>query len=162
MIHKIYEWLFHRIHGPKIRIPVSAGELFDKYYILSIKLNRIKDQTKWEHVRTEWGILNKYIAEIEKYLENHDLVMGKYFTLVSSLGAANRDLWDIEDRLRELEADHVASCLETGLSGAEKEFVHLAREVYKVNDKRSQIKKELNKLFKSEIIEEKSYKGGEL
>jgi ABC-type phosphate transport system auxiliary subunit len=68
--------------------------------------------------------------------------------LYQRLYAVNMLLWDVEDKLRELEKN-----INFGI-----DFIESAREVYKLNDKRADIKKELNKLYQSDIIEEKSYK----
>ena len=118
------------------RIPVSIGEIFDKYSILEIKLTKIKDIEKIKLVKKEKELLEPYILKYS--LDNK---------IYESLKNVNNQLWEIEDKLRikELEKDF------------NDEFIQLARKVYFTNDKRSVIKKKINLFFKSEIIEVKDY-----
>ena len=67
---------------------------------------------------------------------------------MKNLKKVNHSLWNIEDNIREKEK----------FKEFDDEFIELARSVYKTNDKRAEIKKKINLLTKSDIIEEKSYK----
>ncbi len=126
-----------------IAMPGAIGELVDKITILEIKETRVADAAKLANIRHELELLRKLKAgfagaELER--------------LEAQLKAANVFLWNIEDALRQLEA--------RAEFGAD--FVSLARQVYKSNDLRASLKKEINLLFNSEIIEEKSYSTPEL
>ena len=119
-----------------MQIIVSIGEVVDKWTILSIKALNITDKDKLKHVFTEKNYLNTVIdPEIL-----HD-------PLVDELLWVNKQLWDVEDRLRDCERNKVF----------DDHFVQLARSVYLLNDKRARIKKQINIKYHSEFIEEKSY-----
>jgi hypothetical protein len=123
-----------------LKVTVSAGEFLDKITILEIKSERIKDEKKLQNVHKELDILRKIWADSP--LSNID-VSG----LVEDLKRVNESLWDIEDKVRLKEAAQTF----------DDEFVQLARSVYQLNDKRAAIKRELNRLLGSELMEEKSY-----
>ena len=123
-----------------IKIQISPGELIDKFTILDIKLNRIKEQEKTQNIRKEHKILKR---QIEKNLPKSK----RLSALISKLKIINKALWDIEDQIRVCERKQ----------DFEKKFIKLARSVYQKNDLRSSYKREINKLLGSEIIEEKSY-----
>lgn len=119
-----------------MKIEVSIGEVVDKWTILSIKALNIKDREKLINVFKERAYLNTVIEpEIL-----HD-------SLVDDLLKVNKKLWDVEDDLRICEKDKDFSI----------RFIDLARSVYKLNDKRADIKKEINIKYGSEFVEEKSY-----
>ncbi len=131
-------------HSPRatIRCPVSAGELIDKVTILEIKQERIGDALKQANVRRELDGLR--VAWRESLPSSSELT-----ALAAELKAVNQLLWEIEDEVRECEAagdfsDH---------------FIGLARSVYKENDRRAALKRQINDLLGSEIVEEKSYAG---
>ena len=126
----------------QVTIPISVGELLDKITILEIKAERIGDPAKLANVRTELEALARLRRELD--LAGQDLE-----ALVLELGQVNRRLWDVEDRLRELE--------QAKDFGAE--FVRLARSVYRENDHRARLKRRLNELTGSALVEEKSYSG---
>lgn len=117
-------------------IPVSVGELYDKYTILEIKYERIKDLTKSEFVKREMDYLKPFIDEYR--LEE---------TLREQLKSINEKLWDIEDRIRVKES----------LQEFDQEFISIARSVYKINDERNVVKNQINEIFKSDIKDIKSY-----
>lgn len=123
-----------------IRIPVATGELLDKITILRIKSERIADAGKLANVRRELALLE----EIWRGIDDGD---GRVDDCVDRLKEVNETLWEIEDRIRAKEA-----------RGAfDGDFVELARGVYLSNDKRAAIKREINELTGSALIEEKSY-----
>ena len=125
-----------------MKIEVSIGELVDKLSILEIKLLNIKDSHKSSNVYKELETLNPYFQDL---LDEYGINMKNLYTKISKI---NKTLWDIEDHIREKEAKQEF----------DKEFVELARGVYITNDQRAAVKKEINLLTKSELVEEKSYK----
>jgi len=119
---------------------IAPGELIDKITFLRIKSERIEDEAKLKNVRTELGILNETLAK--------DVPASDELTrLDAALQAVNEELWVIEDDIRD--------CERAGDFGPE--FIRLARAVYVTNDKRAALKKEINLLLGSNIVEEKSY-----
>ncbi len=119
---------------------VSWGELIDKYTILAIKAERIQDPGKLKNIRTE----------MESLAAAHGRAHGMSPGLVAAearLKAINEKLWDIED--------HVRDCERAKDFGPR--FVELARGVYFTNDERSNVKREINGLLCSGLVEEKSY-----
>jgi len=119
---------------------IAPGELIDKITILRIKSERIADEAKLKNVRTELGILNDTLAK--------DVPASDELTrLDAALQAVNEELWEIEDDIRD--------CERNGDFG--EDFIRLARAVYVTNDKRAALKKEINLLLGSDIVEEKSY-----
>jgi hypothetical protein len=122
-------------------IPVSWGELIDKITILEIKCEHLTDQAALANVGRELTALSS-IAE--PVLADDKPARD----LMARLKAQNEMLWEIEDRIREKEA-----------AGAfDAEFVELARSVYKRNDERAALKKQLNLQLASGLFEEKCYK----
>ena len=119
-----------------ILIPVSIGELFDKYSILQIKSEKITDSNKLISINKELNYLKTVINNL-----NIDLKM------IQIIKDINKNLWIIEDQIREKEMNQEF----------DNEFILLARLVYKTNDERSQIKNKINTLFNSDIIDIKSY-----
>ena len=124
----------------QFQVPVSVGEVLDKITILQIKLAHISDSAKRVNVQNELDALLPLVA-------------GDVFTtnqmhgLVAELKAVNEALWDIEDDIREKEA----------AKSFDAEFIKLARAVYVTNDKRAEIKKQINLATGSALVEEKSY-----
>lgn len=123
-----------------ILIPVSAGELVDKITILRVKAERI-DAAKRANVQKELALLE---AVASKRLAASPVLDG----LIAELLAVNAALWDIEEGKRD--------CERRGDFGPG--FVELARAVYRENDRRAAIKRRINDLTGSEIVEEKSYR----
>ena len=113
---------------------VSIGEVLDKISILQIKLEHIHDEDKLVNIRHELALLQD-IPEIRG-------------VDITQLYRVNLKLWKVEDQLRELEKVYDFG------DG----FVQLARSVYKLNDERARIKKDINVATSSEVVEEKSYK----
>ncbi|HTT98552.1 MAG TPA: DUF6165 family protein [Rhizomicrobium sp.] len=125
-----------------VTVPVSFGEAADKITILTIKSEWMRDAAQVENVRKELAVLTAaFFATVARTPE--------FDALFDRLTQVNRKLWTIEDAIRLCEKD--------GNFG--KEFVTLARSVYQQNDERARIKREINKLLGSELIEEKSYQG---
>jgi hypothetical protein len=117
-------------------VPVSIGELFDKYSILLIKQEKIQDNAKLDMVVKEINYLKPFILEYN--LEN---------SLFDELKQVNLTLWDIEDELRKKEQKKEFN----------NEFIELARSVYFTNDKRSEIKNKINLILNSSLNDIKSY-----
>ncbi len=122
-------------------VPVAAGELIDKITILKLKVEKLTTTKSINNAKHELNEL-EYIMKSTQELNQEQvyLSMGK-------LEDINRDLWEVEDKLRVLEREELF----------EQDFIDLARSVYKLNDERSKIKKVINIHCKSVIIEEKSY-----
>ena len=117
----------------KIEIPVSIGELLDKITILQIKFK----YTDNEYVVKELQDLTKIAEELEVYKQSY----------LNELLYVNSLLWDIEDKLRQLEKQHKFDV----------EFISLARQVYMTNDKRAEIKRKINEETHSSYKEIKLY-----
>lgn len=117
-------------------VPVSIGELYDKYTILQIKEEKIANESKLSMVKKELGYLKTYVDKF-----NLDAL------LIKEMKEINEQLWDIEDKIRDKERakefDHV--------------FIELARQVYITNDKRSEVKNKINLALNSELTDIKSY-----
>ncbi len=122
-----------------INTPVSLGELVDKISILHIKNINIKDDEKLKLIREELELLNQ---TLNKHIKKNDIQ--KY---LDSLIEINSKLWAIEDDIRDCERN----------KKFDQTFIDLARSVYFTNDKRSEVKLEINMKFGSKIIEVKSY-----
>ena len=120
-------------------IPVSNGELMDKYSILLIKKEFINDLTKTNYVNQEITYLLEYVNKI-KTTYNIDEVFNKLIEV-------NKKLWVIEDKLRVKEKKQEF----------DKEFIELARSVYFTNDERAVLKKQINEDTDSNIFEVNSY-----
>ncbi len=123
-----------------LKVEVSVGELLDKITILEIKSERISDESKLANVRKELGVLRRTWADSP--LSSQDVS-----DQISRLKQINETLWDIEDNIRRQEA--AAQFGDT--------FIELARSVYHQNDIRAEIKKEINLMLGSELVEEKFY-----
>ena len=121
-------------------IPISPGELIDKITILEIKRESILDKEKLSNINLEYMVLLET-------LENKIIASNEIDSLRIKLKTINKKLWDIEDQLRDLERSKTFN----------EDFIKLARSVYFTNDERSEVKKSINKLLNSEIVEEKSY-----
>ena len=120
-----------------INAPISIGEIFDKITILEIKKEKLKNE-KLLNVNLELKLLKKIV-------EDNELNVDK--KLINNLREVNNKLWNIEDKIRKKEK----------LKTFDNEFIEIARSVYIENDKRSEIKREINTKYNSELVEEKSY-----
>jgi hypothetical protein len=118
-------------------IHISIGELWDKFTILLIKKEKVKDIEKLQSINTEIDFLNKN-------MDNYAYRNNKLFIKLKEI---NIQLWDIEDKLRIKELDKEFDA----------EFIELARSVYVTNDKRGEYKNKINEVFGSSIKEVKQY-----
>ena len=125
-----------------MKIEVSNGEVLDKYSILQIKSERITDHTALKNVQRELESLQPAVDNIRSQEAS-----GALSTLQDQLFEVNTQLWEVEDVLRGLEKSQ-----DFGPS-----FVAVARSVYRLNDRRAAVKKEINLLTGSAMVEEKSY-----
>ena len=123
-----------------IKVTLSVGELIDKITILQIKNKFIKNNDQLKNINNELSIL-------EPLLKKNKLNTPEINQLLSELYKVNMELWEIEDQIREKERK----------SDFKDEFITLARSVYITNDKRAKIKKSINLISGSQLIEEKSY-----
>lgn len=124
----------------RIEVPISPGELLDKLSILEIKSERIGDPAQLTNVRRELGLLESVWGEFNN--DNDEVA-----ALRGELRAVNERLWDIEDAIRACDAR----------ADFGHDFIELARSVYRINDQRAQVKRRINELLGSDIVEEKSY-----
>lgn len=124
-----------------MKIEISNGELLDKISILELKMLNITDEDKLVNINNEFNELNPFVHDLfDKYgPEIQELYL--------NLSKINSQLWTIEDDIRECERSKDFS----------EKFVELARSVYITNDKRCDVKKEINILTESGLVEEKSY-----
>tara|TARA_B100001115_G_scaffold141185_1_gene108878 strand:- start:345 stop:728 length:384 start_codon:yes stop_codon:yes gene_type:complete len=122
-----------------ISTPISLGELVDKISILKVKQKNIKNNNKLDQV-------NKELNYLQATLENH-VTKDEIDVFLNSLIDINSRLWVIEDDIRECERK----------KQFDQKFIDLARSVYFTNDKRANIKLDINNKFGSELVEVKSY-----
>ena len=123
-----------------VTVEIAPGELIDKITILEIKIQRITDEAKLQNVQTEWTVLTKSRdANLPRSAELE--------ALTTELKKVNEKLWIIEDDIRNYERQKDFS----------DEFIRLARAVYFNNDDRAGLKRSINELLGSTLIEEKSY-----
>jgi hypothetical protein len=122
------------------QVPISWGELIDKITILEIKAGRLPTPEGRANAATELGLLQGIAGPVLGHAE-----VG---SLAARLKALNEKLWEVEDKIRDCEraADFGAG------------FVELARSVYRRNDERGALKRQINLVLESGLIEEKSYK----
>jgi len=120
-----------------MKIDISNGELLDKLSILEIKLEKIRDPEKAINIREEYNLLKPL----------GDMLLPSVPEIYLELVAINRVLWEIEDTIRDLERNRQFG----------DEFIQTARKVYLNNDERARLKKEINRITGSGLIEEKSY-----
>jgi hypothetical protein len=121
-----------------MKVDVSNGEVIDKMTILNIKKEKIKDIDKLNNIIKEYDIIYNILSD-----ELNNLDKSYY----DSLYKINLQLWEVEDKLR----------IKEYKNEFDSEFIELARSVYILNDKRASIKREINNITNSNIIEEKDY-----
>ena len=122
-----------------INTPISLGELVDKISILIVKKKNIKNNDKLDQV-------NKELNYLQETLDNH-VTKDEIDVFLNSLIDINSKLWVIEDDIRDCERK----------KQFDQKFIELARSVYFTNDKRANIKLDINNKFGSELVEVKSY-----
>src|SRR5579863_2280163 len=130
----------HPASDQSIGVPIATGELIDKITILEIKVERIADPTKIANVRVELALL----------CQRRDATLAPdtgLDVLVARLKAVNERLWDLEDQIRDCDRRQ-----DFGPG-----FVTVARSIYRANDERAALKREINLATGSQLIEEKSY-----
>ena len=125
----------------KVLAEISVGELFDKITILNIKTQKINDAEKLINIKNELNFLNNQASSIN-VKDQDSLTLN-----INKLQSINEELWDIENFKRECEANKDFG----------EKFIELSRDVHFKNDIRAQIKKEINLLTDSIIVEEKEY-----
>ena len=122
----------------KILAPISLGELIDKITILQIKMERVKDIEKRHNIRAELDELNLiYFPLQDRHLDNYHI----------ELREVNEKIWELEDIIR--------NCIKQDDRGDL--YYTAALNIPLTNDKRAEIKKQINEQFGSKIIEEKLY-----
>jgi hypothetical protein len=121
------------------KILISNGEILDKFSILELKYNKILDPNKINNIKNELSYLKDVCYNI---INSYNIA-----NLYDELKQVNERLWNIEDNIR----------IKENKQEFDNEFIELARNVYKTNDQRAHIKKLINEISGSEIIEEKSY-----
>jgi hypothetical protein len=126
-------------------VPVSAGELFDKITILQIKRERMTDAQQVANVRRELALLEETAGKLDTLS-----VRAQLDALQAQLLAVNSTLWDLENRVRAL--------ARAGDHGAD--FVASAQSIYDNNDRRAAVKRQINHLLGSALVEEKDHSGG--
>ena len=124
-----------------ILTPTSPGELIDKITILQIKRQRFTDPAKLANVQRELEVLEQ--TRTRSLPPSTELK-----NLSASLKETNEKLWDVEDDIR--------LCDRAGDFGPR--FIELARAVYQHNDVRCALKRQINELLGSDLVEEKSYR----
>jgi hypothetical protein len=122
-----------------MKIEISNGDIIDKLTILEIKLQHITNNQQHANINNEY----EYIKDCTDNLMNDSIIYDLYLQLKN----INKELWDIEDKIRIKEKNKLF----------DSEFIELARQVYITNDKRAYIKKQINILSNSLFVEEKSY-----
>jgi hypothetical protein len=132
-----------------LAIPVSVGELFDKYTILQIKRENIKDTNKLIKINKELQYLQVFINEYNPQTPTLNQCIGVLSNddLIIELKTINETLWEIEEKIREKEKQ----------KEFDTEFIELARNVYITNDKRNVIKQKIDNICLSELSDVKSY-----
>ena len=125
----------------KILAEISVGELFDKITILNIKTQKIQDSEKLTNIKNELNFLNNQASNIN--VKDQESLNKN----INKLQSINEELWDIENYKRDCEANKDFG----------EKFIELSRDVHFKNDIRAQIKKEINLLTDSIIVEEKEY-----
>lgn len=122
------------------QLPVAWGEVFDKLTILQIKTDKLQDAAKRANVNQERLAIEAVVGDMVRFPAGLP-------ALVQALKDINTQLWDVEDAKRDCER---RQCFDDG-------FVQLARKVYFGNDQRAAIKRQINELLGSALVEEKSY-----
>jgi hypothetical protein len=131
-----------RIPPPEcaLQAAIAPGELLDKITILEIKSERMADAEKLRRVRHELAVLRVTWDRVAQSTE-------ELATVARDLRQVNEALWDVEDELRVCEREQQLG----------ERFIERARSVSRHNDRRAALKRRINELLGSSLIEEKSY-----
>lgn len=129
------------------KIEVSNGEIIDKFTILLIKKDKIKDAFKLKHIENELNVFLN-ILNSESDQDEVDKLRNVPDALINDLKEINSKLWDIEDEIRLKEQDKDFG----------DQFIELSRSIYILNDKRFRIKNKINEVTKSVLREQKDHK----
>ena len=124
----------------KIVIEIAPREPIDRLSILEIKLARIKDEAKLKNIRHEHELTTRKRQKLSPTGTELEC-------LAAELKTVNEKIWQIEDDIRDHERNRSFG----------DSFVALARSVYQTNDKRAELKRRINELLNSTLVEEKSY-----
>ena len=127
----------------KILIETSLGELIDKISILEIKIDKIEDNTNKEEITKEYTSLTNALTKIK--LSSNERTRINDFII--KLKEINIRLWNVENEKRLAEKN----------KNFDKKFIEHARNVYKLNDERAKVKRQINESFGSNIKEIKKY-----
>ena len=127
----------------QIQVPVSAGELFDKKTILEIKRDRISDTAQRVNVLHELELLTEIAKRVLASASDADQIG----PLEADLKDINLRLWDLENLVRTHERQYIF----------DEDFVRTARSIYAGNDRRAAVKRQINTLLLSSIVEEKCH-----
>jgi len=119
-----------------ISVPISIGELCDKYTILQIKKDKITELHKLSKIENE-------LLYLKPFIDQYNISVDK----LNELKSVNEKLWEIENNIRNKESQSLFDI----------EFIELARLVYSTNDKRFELKSLINEYYNSDIYEVKSY-----
>tara|TARA_R110000744_G_scaffold65330_2_gene134145 strand:- start:1981 stop:2358 length:378 start_codon:yes stop_codon:yes gene_type:complete len=122
-----------------MKIDVSNGELLDKISILEIKHQKLEDLEKLKNVQEELDLLIPCLKVLDLYLDSEEY---------TSLTEVNSELWELEDEIR----------LKEQRKNFDWDFITCARQIYMLNDKRAMIKRKINLVTNSHVVEEKSHK----
>jgi len=120
-------------------VPVPWGEVIDKITILEIKVVRLPTESARANAARELKLLRDIAAPVLAKMETAGPM--------ARLKALNETLWEIEDRIREHER----------AANFDAAFITLARAIYRRNDERGAVKRELDLALGSALVEEKSY-----
>jgi len=121
-------------------VPISWGEVIDKITILEIKVARLPGEEARANASKELELLREIAGPA--------MDDGELFALAAKLKLLNETLWDIEDRIRDHERTQIFDST----------FIALARSVYRQNDERGRVKRQINQALGSGLVEEKSYR----
>jgi len=121
-------------------VPISWGEVIDKITILEIKVARLPGEEARANASKELELLREIAGPA--------MAHGELFALAAKLKLLNETLWDIEDRIRDHERTQIFDST----------FIALARSVYRQNDERGRVKRQINQALGSGLVEEKSYR----
>lgn len=124
-----------------MKIEVPIGDVFDKVSILEIKSSKCQNENQLDNINKELIYLQQQCSQFIKKDDSLDV-------LYLRLKQINQKLWDIEDEIR----------IKEHKQEFDDKFIELARLVYITNDERASVKKQINILLNSNLIEEKIYK----